>query len=83
MSIFLCYAKKFDEYNAGEEIKEGEFFPKFDKEKNRYYRTQLLRKWGANSKRSDRPNLFYPIIAPDGTQLIPLLALIPLTGLFM
>ena len=36
------------------------------------YKQQLLRKWGSNSNRSDRPRMFYPITAPDGSELYPL-----------
>ncbi|MDR0887264.1 MAG: site-specific DNA-methyltransferase [Candidatus Nomurabacteria bacterium] len=67
----LCYAKSLDEFNAGEEVKEGDSYPKFDKDKNRHYKTQLLRKWGANSRREDRPNLYYPIKDPDGNDFYP------------
>ena len=70
----LCFAKSISEFNAGEEVKKDEKYLKLDINKNRYYKTQLLRKWGSNSKRSDRPNLFYPIIAPDGTQVYPMLS---------
>ena len=66
-----CYAKHREEFSAGEEIKSGDVFPKYDEEKKRFYKTQLLRKWGSNSKREDRPNLYYPIIAPDGTKVYP------------
>lgn len=31
----------------------------------RRFRTSPLRKWGKNSLRADRPNLWYPITAPD------------------
>ena len=68
----LCYAKDKPLFNAGEEIKTGDVYPKFDEEKKRYYKTQLLRKWGSNSRREDRPNLFYPITAPDGTDVYPI-----------
>ncbi len=68
----LCYAKNKQFFCAGEEIKSGDVYPKFDKDKKRYYKTQLLRKWGSNSRREDRPNLFYPIIAPDGTEVYPI-----------
>lgn len=34
----------------------------------------MLRKWGENSKRSDRPNLFYPIIDPDGNENFPMVS---------
>ena len=33
----------------------------------RRYRSRSLRKEGKNSRREDRPNLFYPIEAPDGS----------------
>ena len=69
----LCYAKNIDNFVAGEEIKSGDVFPKFDEEKQRYYKTQLLRKWGSNSRREDRPNLFYPINAPDGSEVYPII----------
>lgn len=70
----LCYAKQREYFVAGEEIKSGDVYPKYDKEKGRYYKTQLLRKWGSNSRREDRPNLFYPITAPDGTEVYPIVA---------
>ena len=37
-------------------------------EDNRYYKTQLLRKWGAKAKREDRPNLYYPIYYNPSTK---------------
>ena len=69
----LVYAKNIAYFHAGEEIKSGDVYPKYDNEKKRYYKTQLLRKWGSNSRREDRPNLFYPITAPDGTEVYPML----------
>lgn len=69
----ICIAKDIDKYVAGEEIKSGDVYPKFDPKLNRFYKTQLLRKWGSNSKKADRPNLFYPIKAPDGSDLYPML----------
>ena len=67
----LCYAKNKSLFSAGEEIKTDDVYPKFDEKTKRFYKTQLLRKWGSNSRREDRPNLFYPIIAPDGTEVYP------------
>lgn len=67
----LCYAKDISNFEAGEEIKTGEVFSKYDEEKKRFYKTQLLRKWGSNSLRENRPNLYYPIKAPDGTDVYP------------
>ena len=69
----VCYARQKENFSAGEEIKSGDVYPKFDSEKGRYYKTQLLRKWGSNSRREDRPNLYYPITAPDGTEVYPII----------
>ncbi|MBQ7219659.1 MAG: site-specific DNA-methyltransferase [Synergistaceae bacterium] len=68
----LCYAKNIDLFSAGGIIQEGGNYPKYDAEKQRYYKTQLLRKWGSNSRREDRPNLYYPITAPDGSEIYPM-----------
>lgn len=69
----LVYAKKITNFVAGEDIKSGDVYPKYDEKQKRYYKTQLLRKWGSNSRKEDRPNLFYPIKAPDGTDVYPML----------
>ena len=70
----LCYSKNIGDFISGEEIKENEVYPFYDEEKQLKYKTQLLRKWGENSKRSDRPNLFYAIIDPDGNEHYPMLS---------
>lgn len=67
----LCYAKTIDNFVAGNDIKSGDVYPKYDENRRRYYKTQLLRKWGSNSKREDRPNLYYPIKDPDGNDFYP------------
>ena len=72
--FLFCYAKNINNFVAGEEIKANEKFPKFDEVEGKFYKTQLLRKWGSNSRRIDRPNLFYSITAPDGTKIFPMLA---------
>ncbi|QIA76658.1 site-specific DNA-methyltransferase [Rodentibacter caecimuris] len=68
----LMYVSNKEKFITGRKIKAGEKFPKFDTEKNRYYKTQLVRKWGSNSRREDRPNLFYPIVY-DNTEIFPIL----------
>ncbi len=70
---FYCYSKNIEEFSSGKLIKEDENYPFYDDNKKRNYKTQLLRKWGENSKRSDRPNLFYPILNPDGEDFYPML----------
>ena len=47
-------------------------FNEFDREKGQYYRRRSLRKEGSNSLRADRPNLWYPILAPDGSEVYPI-----------
>lgn len=68
----LCYAKNLNHFHAGEEIKQGDIYPKYDEELGRYYKTQLLRKWGSNSLRENRPNLYYPIKGPDDSDVYPI-----------
>lgn len=70
----ICYVKNISNFISGKIIKDDEVYPFYDKEKGLKYKTQLLRKWGENSKRSDRPNLFYPIIDPEGNEHYPMLS---------
>ena len=71
--FIVFYAKDKKSFIAGSEVKENDKFPKFDSAKNRFYKTQLLRKWGSNSRREDRPNLYYAICSPDGDEIFPVL----------
>ena len=43
-----------------------------DKDDKGYYAYDQLRKTGSQDKREDRPNMFYPIEAPDGTKVYPI-----------
>lgn len=47
-------------------------FTGVDNVSGKRYRPRSLRKEGKNSRRSDRPNLFYPLAAPDGTKVFPI-----------
>ena len=69
-----CYAKNISYFCSGKIIMEDDNYPYFDEAKKLKYKTQLLRKWGENSKRTDRPNLFYPILDPDGNDFYPMLS---------
>lgn len=69
----LIFVKNRDSFIAGEKIKKEEVYPFFDKLNNRFYKRQLLRKWGSNSRREDRPNLFYPIKTPNDIEIYPML----------
>jgi len=67
----LCYAKSLDGFVAGEEIVKVGDYPKYDEKAKRRYKLQLLRKWGSNSRREDRPNLYYSIKGPNGEDIYP------------
>jgi len=41
-------------------------------DEGRYFRDRLLKKNGKNSLRSDRPSMFFPILAPDGKEILPI-----------
>lgn len=45
----------------------------YDQEdENGKYLTRSLRRTGGENRREDRPTMFYPIIAPDGTEILPI-----------
>ena len=47
-------------------------YRKPDAESDRPYRDRLLKKNGKNSLRADRPSMFFPIPAPDGSEVLPI-----------
>ncbi len=47
-------------------------FNYFDESVQRFYRRRSLRKEGSESRRKDRPSMWYPIRCPDGTDLYPI-----------
>lgn len=47
-------------------------FPLVDANGRAYRAPGPLRKWGATSDRSDRPNLWYPLTAPNGEVVYPI-----------
>ncbi|MBA2659581.1 MAG: site-specific DNA-methyltransferase [Nitrosospira sp.] len=44
----------------------------FDESVNKYYRRRSLRKEGSESLRQDRPTMWYSILAPDGSEILPI-----------
>lgn len=71
----LVYAQNIDKVLiqrvAVDEV--PEHYNKVSQEGRRYY-LKPLRAMGKNDGREDRPNLFYPMIAPDGTEVFPIRA---------
>lgn len=66
----LCFAKNATLLNLKKRenvTKKGNYFD----EKGSYSREQL-RQWGQGDRREDRPSMYFPIHAPDGTQVWPL-----------
>lgn len=66
----LCYAANIGELDFVKEtrISEG---GRFSDDKGAYSREQL-RQWGTNDRRIDRPTMYYPVTAPDGTEIYPI-----------
>lgn len=68
----LCYSKNANINNTISKItldsepldKEDEYGP--------YRRGRELNKWGANSRREDRPTMFFPIPGPNGEDVYPI-----------
>lgn len=69
----LCYARNISQFALSTyEIDEDDAgYNYYDEEKKLKYKRQLARKWGSNARREDRPNLYFPVIAPDGTEVYP------------
>lgn len=67
----LCYVKDPEKFEAGE-VGVDKNFKFYDEDKKLGYNLQLLRKWGDNSRKVDRPNLFYPIYFSPKTNCLSL-----------
>ena len=67
----ICYAKQIELFESGK-IDVSKKYSCFDEEKNLHYNTQLLRKWGDSSRRSDRPKMYYPIYYDEANKVIRL-----------
>lgn len=50
---------------------DGNHYTQVDEEGRRYYRKPLRASAGTASTREARPNLYFPLIAPDGTEVYP------------
>lgn len=70
----IVYAKNKAEVFLATQIAEQNVrqFTYVEPETNRKARLRTLRKEGSNSLRTDRPNTFYAIEAPDGTKIYPI-----------
>ena len=68
----LCYAKNVAAENIVSKITiTAEELDKKD-ERGPYRLGRELNKWGANSRKEDRPTMFFPIEGPNGEQVYPI-----------
>ena len=69
----LCYAKNTSKLKL-EPMPSPQIVEAYGQidENGRRYRDRLLKKNGRNSLRQDRPTMFFPVIAPDGSEVFPI-----------
>ena len=69
----LCYVKNDINAVEREVFKQNpKQFSFFDEKKKRHYRRRSLRKEGSHSLRTDAPHSFFPLLAPDHTEVYPM-----------
>lgn len=67
----LCVSKKISEIQVESIEIQSEPLDKFD-DKGKYRRGRELNKWGSNSRRSDRPTMWFPIKGPNHENVYPI-----------
>ena len=68
----IFYSKNVNSLDINKKIIDDQSSYLFnDKKRKLRYKLQLVRKWGSNSKREDRPNLFYGV-ALKGKKIFPI-----------
>lgn len=67
----LAYSKKEVDL-SGLKLNEKDLKRFENKDANGKYAYDQMRKTGSQDKREDRPNMFYPVNAPDGTEVYPI-----------
>ncbi len=67
----VCYGKISDAQSLSKVQIESEDLNREDK-KGAYRLGRELNKWGSNSRREDRPTMFFPIPGPNGEEVYPI-----------
>lgn len=67
----LTYSKSEKFSLTGIELDEKDLKRFTEKDEKGVYSSLQLRKTGNADRKEDRPNMFYPIVAPDGSQVYP------------
>ena len=68
----LCYARKIEKCNFKKREISSVELDQVDEEGRAYRRGRELNKWGAGSRREDRPSMWYPIPGPNGVNVYPI-----------
>ncbi len=70
----LCFTKVLNGVEFKQKFDESilKAYKAPDQESDRPYRDRLLKKNGKSSLRSDRPSMFFPLVAPDGSEVFPI-----------
>lgn len=73
IDFLMVYARNKTNYVPnGLPLSEGDVARFNQQDERGRYSTLQFRKTGSNDRREDRPNLYYPITAPDGSEVFPI-----------
>jgi adenine-specific DNA-methyltransferase len=67
----LCFCKNYNESPLSKIFIESEELDQED-EKGKYRKGRELNKWGSNSRREDRPTMYFPINGPNDEYVFPI-----------
>lgn len=67
----ICYAKHDPEGSVSKTLVQAEALDKKD-DKGLYRLGRELNKWGSNSRRVDRPTMWFPVTGPAGEEIYPI-----------
>jgi adenine-specific DNA-methyltransferase len=68
--LVYCKSERFEPIQLFKDQNSAQF-GFLDENSRKYYRRRSLRKEGSESRREDRPSMWYPVKAPDGTEVWP------------
>jgi adenine-specific DNA-methyltransferase len=72
MDYLLVYSKSTNLKFSGTPMTEEESAIYDKEDENGIYLIRPLRRTGGEDRREDRPTMFYPLVAPDGTEVYPI-----------
>jgi adenine-specific DNA-methyltransferase len=68
----LTYSRNPDAEFSGLPLDDSDLERYQEKDARGQYALWQLRKTGSNDRRADRPNMYFPVKAPDGTEVLPI-----------